>query len=252
MLYINEHPYKTKQEAYHNDVSILSLKNLRLNKGATPLEATEFFLGWFEDIKQPTEKKVRDAMLLVIRDVENEFRYTLKAGGGAASDNMFSSSVQCLVMDKDGNDKMVTFFTKYSSKFENVLITLDELHTAIINNMSPEETTKAEIEEVQQLPKAFLNTLYRTPNFKIPSFVVSKIKKHESTFMNSINRFIERVEKDILTHSSTLEYSKVYEVRPNESESELLIQLHTYSERYNVKLNHLNDLKQQYLLNKDL
>lgn len=251
MLYINEHPFKTKQELYSKNVSILNLKNLRLNKNATPLEATEFFLGWFGDIKQPTENKVRDAMLLVIRDAENEFRYTLKAGGGSASDNMFSSSVQCLVMDKDGDDKMVTFFTKYSNDFSKVIITANELYDAIISNMSVEETIRAEMEEVEMLPKAFINTVYKNPNFQISIDIVNKIKKHESVFMDRIDRFVKQVENDILTHSSIHEYSKIYEIDSNLSETDLLKKLNNYSERYEIKLNSLNNLKSQYLLKKD-
>lgn len=87
--------------------------------------------GFFEDIKQPTENHVQRAMVLTLTEgsKEDQFHwYSLKAGGGSVSDHIFSSSFSILIADPStGEDKKVVLLKKYSTQFENVLITFNEL-----------------------------------------------------------------------------------------------------------------------------
>jgi hypothetical protein len=211
MLYVDKHPYKNKQQLYDNNVAILSMRNLRLNKSMTPYEAIEFFLGWFEDIKQPSESQVRGALILCIREPhDTEYKYTLKAGGESASDSMFSASVSCLVMDENGEDKMVTFYTKYSHNFEDVLITPNEVYEAVVNNMSGAETTRKEISEVESMPMAFFNTVRKNPNFVMGEKLGAKIRKHKEAFFKVVDRFTAKLAEDFETYSSVEAYSSKY------------------------------------------
>lgn len=211
MLYVDKHPYKSKYQLYENNVAILSMRNLRLNKAMTPYEAIEFFLGWFEDIKQPSESAVRRAMILCIQEPhDTEYKYTLKSGGESASDSLYSASVSCLVMDEDGNDKMVTFYTKYSRDFESVLITPQEVYEAVVNNMSGAETEQREISLVESIPGAFFNTLRQNPDFVMGEDLGAKIRKHREVFFKMVDKFSAKLAEDFETYSSVESYSKKY------------------------------------------
>lgn len=242
MLYINKIPHKGALDKYQSNVCVLNLHNLRLNTDVSPLEAIEFFLGWFEDIKQPTESKIRSAMLLVIHDSENEFKYCLKSGGGSVSDKLYSASVECLVMDENGNDKMVTFYTKYSNIFENVLITSKEILDAITQNLSNKEIIKKEIDIVNSIPLAFIREIHKNPKFEISDNLIILINKYKSLFLSNINKLLKDIETDIKTFSSAAEYLKVYLMPPNLDQT-LLFQTKLCLSKKSA----LNNLKSQYI-----
>lgn len=87
--------------------------------------------GFFSDIHQPGEDRVRNAMILQITDNCGDGscnRYSLKAGGGSQSDSIFSSSLSILIANPStGNDQWVVLMKKYSTVFSDVLICFDEI-----------------------------------------------------------------------------------------------------------------------------
>lgn len=79
--------------------------------------------GFFDGIIQPTERRVRNAMILTIDE-----DYAIKSGGESASDAIYSSSLKIMIADPvTGLDKDVVLVKKYSTKFEEVLITPNEI-----------------------------------------------------------------------------------------------------------------------------
>lgn len=89
----------------------------------------------YDGIRQPNENQVRRAMILLINE-----DYGLKSGGESASDSIFSSSLAIWIADpQTGEDKRVTLVKKYSTKFEEVLITMEEIEQLFELCLTPKE-----------------------------------------------------------------------------------------------------------------
>ena len=89
----------------------------------------------YKDIKQPTKQHVREAMILIINE-----DYALKSGGESASDSMYSSSLCIWIADpKTFEDKKVVLIKKYSTKFEDILITMPEIEVLFEGSLTSQE-----------------------------------------------------------------------------------------------------------------
>lgn len=103
--------------------------------------------GWMKDLKQPSESTVRNAMIWTW-----DQDYSIKSGGESGSDHIYSSSLKWLVMNpKNGEDMDLVLLKKYSTKFEDVLITLEEMEAlvdAIISPVQVVERGKRQVELV--------------------------------------------------------------------------------------------------------
>lgn len=221
MLYIDKHPFKTKNELFLNDVVVLNMKDLRLNESMTPAECVEFFLGWFRDIRQPVESVVRRAMIYTIHDSENEFWYSIKSGGGSSSDYLYHSSVECLVMDHAGNDKRVTILAKYSTKFANVLIYPDEIVRYIADNMTSDEIEIENIFEIRQMPSAIIHEMIKNPHFQLSTNLISKIRKYESAFFDVLDSISSGLETDLVDFGDIDSYKLKYVVFESDTDEKL-------------------------------
>ena len=81
--------------------------------------------SWLDDKKQPSESKVRRAL---IWSYDSFGDYSIKSGGGAVADSIFISHLKMTIADpRTGDDKDVVILKKYSNKFNEVLITVDEI-----------------------------------------------------------------------------------------------------------------------------
>jgi hypothetical protein len=81
---------------------------------------------WFPS-KQPTEAQVSNAMIWAS---DHYHDYSIKAGGGAIADKQFSSHLKITIADpRTSFDKDVVLLKKYSSKFDEVLVSIDEVQT---------------------------------------------------------------------------------------------------------------------------
>jgi hypothetical protein len=245
MVYIDKHPFKSKYELYENNVCILLMKNLRLNPSFTPYEAVEYFLGWFNDVKQPKENKVREAIIFSIHDGENEFNYSIKTVGESKSDNLYHSAVSCLVADSDGNDKMVTFFAKYSTEFSEVLIYPDELSELILKYSSDSEIERKNKDFVKSIPGIFINTVLQKKNFKLPINIVYKILQFEDIFFETLNCISTQLNTDLYDFQSVENYKLKYQVF-NQTDHEINEKCSFRSEIINKKLIILSNLRSDY------
>lgn len=94
-------------------------------------ESLSWVYSFFCDLEVPTEKKVRGAMILTLQDNTGEGpenKYSIKAGGGSASDSTFVSSYSILVAHPTtGEDTWVVLMKKYSTVFSEVLISYEEI-----------------------------------------------------------------------------------------------------------------------------
>lgn len=92
-------------------------------------------LGWilgFFDFQQPKEERVRQAMIWSIDDAcPGDWaynRYMIKSGGGSKSDSCFSSSFSVLTASETtGLDTWSVLVKKHSTRFDDVLITGEEI-----------------------------------------------------------------------------------------------------------------------------
>lgn len=94
-------------------------------------EDLDWINSFFHKLKQPTESQVRDALIFSIQDDCGDGpmnKYMLKAGGGSRSDSVFVSSFSIVTADpKTGLDTWRVIMKKYSTTFEDVLISYQEL-----------------------------------------------------------------------------------------------------------------------------
>ena len=142
--------------------------------------------SWFNDKQQPTEKQVRNAM---IWGYDSYGDYQIKSGGGSRSDNIFSSHFRTTIADpKTGNDKDVVVIKKYSTKFEDVLIYIDE------------------IQELQDLTETQeVRTVRRKDNLRC---IISVLIRHESGYTKVGKEKIEQKWIDNLYTELKEEYKK--------------------------------------------
>lgn len=102
----------------------------------------EFALGdavsALRDIVQPTKHKVKNAMIWQTGYEGN--MYSIKSGGETKSDNMYSSSLTTeIAHPKTGLDTKIVLITKFSKKFEDVLITEKEIRDLYEMCMTPKQ-----------------------------------------------------------------------------------------------------------------
>lgn len=243
MLYIDNHPFKTKHELFLNDVVILNMKNLRLNESMTPADCVEFFLGWFCHIKQPVESVVIRAIIYTIHDSDNEFWYSIKSGGGSSSDRLYHSSVECLVMDRAGNDKRVPILAKYSKNFANVLIYSDEIKRYIADNMTSGEIEIENISEMRQMPSAIIHAMIKNPDFQLPTNLISKIRKYKSVFFDVLNSIASGLETDLVDFGDIDSYKLKYVVFEADTDDVLQEKITKISDRIRMKIDIITKIR---------
>jgi len=80
------------------------------------------------DLIQPSESKVRSAMIWSIGYGEGDMSYSIKSGGDNNSESHFSSSLSIeIAHPTTGEDTRVVIMKKYSKNFNDVLITEKEI-----------------------------------------------------------------------------------------------------------------------------
>jgi len=90
---------------------------------------------WYDDLKQPTESQVRRAMILIIDE-----DYAIKSGGESASDRIYSSSLKWMQAHPiSGLDYEPVLIKKWSTNFNDVLITFKEIEELWNLTITPEE-----------------------------------------------------------------------------------------------------------------
>ncbi len=99
---------------------------------------------WFDDLKQPTEAQVRRAMILIIDE-----DYAIKSGGESASDNIYSSSLKWMQAHPvSGLDYEPVIIKKWSTNFNDVLITFKEIEELWNLTITPEEKEEENIDTI--------------------------------------------------------------------------------------------------------
>lgn len=99
-----------------------------------------FAVDILRDVKQPTKNQVDRAMIYSIGYPGEKPDYMLKAGGESQSDSMYSSSLTVMIAHpKTGLDTHVVILKKYSTKFEDILITEDEVRALFKLCQTPAE-----------------------------------------------------------------------------------------------------------------
>jgi len=108
--------------------------------------------SFYTGLEQPSENKVRRAMILIIDE-----DYALKAGGEGASDCIYSASLRiCIADPTTGEDKDVVLVKKYSTKFENVLIQLKEVEDLFEACLSTSERTEVLKDEARSVAREIM------------------------------------------------------------------------------------------------
>lgn len=114
-------------------------------------EAPEFYLDsvcqFFDGYDQPSESRIRKALLWKHYDPNCDTEYSIKAGGGSASDNLFESIIK--VDD-------VAVLKKYSIKFDSVLINKEELNSYIQPLIPKENVISDHIYKLVMLTKDYM------------------------------------------------------------------------------------------------
>lgn len=101
----------------------------------------EYAVDILKNVKQPSESQVRNAMIYAIGYPGEKPDYMLKAGGESQSDHMYSSSLSVMIAHpKTGLDTDVLILKKYSKKFEDILITEEEVRALFKLCQTPAET----------------------------------------------------------------------------------------------------------------
>ena len=157
------------------------------DKLTDPLQTVDELRGWFKPIKQPTKQQVRQAMLLTIDD-----DYSLKAGGGSASDELYSSSLRCLLAHPvTGLDYEPVILKKYSTCFDDVLITFSDIESLIGQTLTTHQMGQREADQVDGL----LQMLHRGYRYQTISLVtkggsqeVRFSPEHEQRLLDALTR----------------------------------------------------------------
>lgn len=93
--------------------------------------------SWLDDKKQPTEGQVRQAL---IWSYDSYGDYKIKSGGGSQADNIFISSLKTeIAHPKTGYDTEVVILKKYSTSFNDVLITVKEIEALLNLSATPRQ-----------------------------------------------------------------------------------------------------------------
>lgn len=124
--------FSRKQPSEEVDYFLAKRKHFIFNpKHVKDFDDLGWILGFF-DFQQPTEAKVRQAMIWSIDDAcPGDWaynKYMIKSGGGSKSDSCFSSCLSVLTASETtGLDVWSVLIKKYSTRFDDVLITKEEI-----------------------------------------------------------------------------------------------------------------------------
>ncbi len=151
--FINTLP-KNKLGKNYNDFELANMKaKVFLKKNIYGIDVLPQLRHWFSDLKQPSEKQVRNAMLLIIDE-----DYAIKCGGESNSDNMFSSSLKWMqAHPKTGLDTEPVIYKKWSTNFKDVLITFEEIEELWNSTITQQEKD----EEAEDSVLACIKKLHR-------------------------------------------------------------------------------------------
>jgi hypothetical protein len=208
-----------------------------------------FIRGFFADLTQPTEDKVRRAMLLQITDNTGEGpenKYALKAGGGSASDSIFSSSYSILIADPNtGFDKSVVLIKKYSTVFSEVLITAEEIQEMFELVATPKQARERDDQYAREV--------IRLLNTSMCSGKIRYSNKQEKVLTSTLLNEIIAKHKSLAPQDSYARAFDFFEERFTENMKTELVEDNpkiNYTERnrlYNQgKLLHLNRLRKLF------
>jgi hypothetical protein len=178
--------------------------------------------GFLSDLKQPSEKQVRDAMIFLMQDNcgDGGFnRYAIKAGGGSAADSIFSSSLSIQISNPaNGEDQWVVLMKKYSTEFKDVLITYDEIHSLFDKCSTIEQKNGRDLDSVKAIIGLFMHSL-ASGYFKMSKS--PDVKYSEDQAIGKLHKWFPQYskktwEKGFEFFESRIEQSKgyVYEERP--------------------------------------
>ena len=174
---------------YTNRVNFFYRKNL-----TDPLSTLAELRMWFSTIRQPTQQQVRQAMILTIDE-----DYSIKAGGGAKSDQLYSSSLRWLQAHPvTGLDWEPVIIKKFSTRFEDVLITLADIEYLIKQTLTVEETRRGLIDDIETRVAVVCHSL-RTGTIRM--------SQDEKTVRDV--PFTEQIRDTILSHINTPERQSI-------------------------------------------
>jgi hypothetical protein len=143
-FYINSLP-KAPSNRKYTDFDLAKMNAKVFNKkNIHDINVISQLRMWFDDLKQPTEAQVRRAMILLIDE-----DYALKSGGESASDKIYSSSLKWMqAHPTSGLDYEPVIIKKWSTNFEDVLITFKEIEELWNLTITPKEKEETDIDNI--------------------------------------------------------------------------------------------------------
>lgn len=213
VYFVDGYPKELKEKLgcfYKSDFQLAKLKvkfyNHKYTQGDSSVVAQ--VRSFFDGIKQPTEALVRRAMVLVIDE-----DYALKSGGESASDRIYSSSLKIMIADpQTGFDKDVVLLKKYSTVFEEVLITPEEisdLFEACLTSTEKVGVLKDEsfsiLNELTRWKRGVKSTFTDGDRVMPLEFAIKMVNKYKGRgitlemYQNALKHRVEWVERDFET-----------------------------------------------------
>jgi hypothetical protein len=145
---------------------------------------------FFHRIKQPSESKVREAMIIIIDE-----DYAIKSGGDSKSDHIYSSSFKWMqASPTTGEDIEPVLLKKFSKNFEDVLITLEEIEFLILNSLTEKEKIQKAKNDVESMITFLARTIQRGKYNE--SFFTTKTKPYTIEFKERVLSKIKNLDKN--------------------------------------------------------
>lgn len=121
-------------------------------------------LSWeYSKLRQPTEREVKRAMIW-----GDGGDYSIKAGGGAISDCAYTSVLKGLISDHQGLDKEILVIKKYSTDFQDVLITAGEIEALERALMTKPARSKALYDDLCLTIRLLISHYRGQPTMRLP------------------------------------------------------------------------------------
>ncbi len=176
---------------------------------------------FMENLKHPTEKTVRDQLLIVTSCKNTDCEIAYKNGGESNADSLFECAISGLIEDpKTGNDKKIVYYKKYGKTLKEVLFDFNEVYNAIKHFEEPNERYDRIARFYVGASIEYYRLLKHNPK-KVKGFNPDTLKtfeKHKNQNLNltklgfKVFEQLERVYNDNIDTPTTIEqYNKIYE-----------------------------------------
>lgn len=197
-----------KLKKFQNNEVVFHKRNVKNN----PAFYLDSVCQFFDDFKQPTENRIRKALLWKHYDPNCDTEYSIKAGGGSASDNLFESIIKV-----DG----VAVLKKYSIKFDSVLINKEELNSYIQPLIPKENVISDHIYKLVMLTKDYMAGKIQNEVNWNESFQSSYLSQSEliKKYKENVRKAYQRKVNDKAT--SVEEYKTKFKILDNETDEDI-------------------------------